>query len=276
MNCEKFEELILTMPDGELTQEERDALAAHIAVCPHCREMYDTVRALSAELKAEPDLPSELHDEIMSAVRRDKRAKKPAPVRLRRYLAAAACFAVVVAAAGTVIGGMFRCGSSAPSSNMTAAADMALEKSPQDNGMLFAENDGVSAEAPEAASGDSAEIPEEYVTDGTHTLAPPTPESETLPDIAKADLESVTAEGKAEAHLTAAEAQVFLAALFDGSLNDNDASYALRITESDGSEYTLYLTLTDGTIAMSLTPDNPAPIPVSGVSELTELISGLK
>ena len=276
MKCEKIEELILSMPDGGLTAEERASLEDHIAVCPRCRELYDTVRTVSAELKAEPELPSGLHDEIMSAVRCDKRAKKPTVIRLRRYLAAAACFAVVVAAAGTVIGGMFRCGSAAPSSNMTAAADMALEKSPQDNGMFFAENEGVSAEAPETASGDAAEPPEEYVTDSTHTLTPPTPEPELLPDIAEAELESVTDGGETEAHLTSAEVQVFLDALFDGSLSENDASYTLHITESDGSEYTLYLTLTDGVIAMSLTPGDPDPIPVASIPELAELISELK
>ena len=40
MNCEKALELISAELDGELTQQERAELQAHLDACPDCRETY--------------------------------------------------------------------------------------------------------------------------------------------------------------------------------------------------------------------------------------------
>lgn len=273
MNCEKYKELILFKPDGELTQDEHAALEAHIAVCPSCRRLYDSVSALSAELNTAPEFPAGLHADIMSAVRRDKRARKPMPIRFRGYIAAAACFAVVVAAAGISLGGFFRCGSAAPQDNFTAAADAASAEAPSHKGGFFAED--------EAAAAGSASVCENGAhyddsCDGSLALVPSPTEAELLPDIAEARLHSVTAKGESDSSLSTAEAQIFLDALFNGGLNENDAVYTLYITESGGDEYVLYLRLSGGVITMSLTPDDPEPVPVASVLELTELINVLK
>ncbi|MCC8047809.1 MAG: zf-HC2 domain-containing protein [Oscillospiraceae bacterium] len=110
--CEKYMEIISAMLDGEAAANETREAMEHIAACPECREFYEDMLALSAEMPAaEP--PAGMHESIMDAVRagaEDNRSvrqiaaegaamakRSPTLVRLRRWgYAAAACVVVAV------------------------------------------------------------------------------------------------------------------------------------------------------------------------------------
>lgn len=96
-SCEKIQEMISAMLDGELSVEERSAVEEHIALCPECAAMYADFSALSICLKEElTSVPADLHSNIMNAVKAQPKKAKIIP--LRAYLSAAACLVLVVGA----------------------------------------------------------------------------------------------------------------------------------------------------------------------------------
>ena len=98
--CERFQEMISALLDGELSAEEEAELRAHMAECPDCAAMAAAFAAVSEAVAAQ-DVPATLHDGIMAKVRAAEKAGKiqHTIVRLRPILAAAACLVVVI---GTV------------------------------------------------------------------------------------------------------------------------------------------------------------------------------
>ena len=65
ISCEKIQEMISSMLDGQLSDEERAAVEEHIARCPECAAMYEDFSALSISLKEEfSAVPAQLHDKI--------------------------------------------------------------------------------------------------------------------------------------------------------------------------------------------------------------------
>ena len=102
-DCERFEERISALLDGELSAEEEAEVRAHMAECAECAAMYEAFAAVGAALKADAeDVPDTLHDGIMTKVRMAEKATKTQHriVRLRPFLTAAACLIVLV---GTVL-----------------------------------------------------------------------------------------------------------------------------------------------------------------------------
>ena len=99
-DCERFEELLSALLDGELSGQEEAEARAHLAACPECRAIYGAFAAVGAAIAGE-DVPDTLHDGIMAKVHAAEKAKKTQSVivRLRPILAAAACLVVLV---GTV------------------------------------------------------------------------------------------------------------------------------------------------------------------------------
>ena len=98
--CERYEELISALLDGELSAEEEAEVRAHMADCPDCRAMYEAFAAVGEALR-EQDVPDTLHSGIMETVTAAEKASRTQHtiVRLRPVLAAAACLVVLV---GTV------------------------------------------------------------------------------------------------------------------------------------------------------------------------------
>ena len=99
--CEKYQELISAMLDGELTESERAQVEAHVKNCDECRAMYEAFAALGSAIVPDEDVPDTLHSGIMEKVNAAAKAKNTQQkiVRLRPILAAAACLVVIV---GTV------------------------------------------------------------------------------------------------------------------------------------------------------------------------------
>lgn len=96
MEHEKCIELISCLLDGELSEREEAEVREHIAACPECKSVYDAFAALSGSVSQLEEPPEWLHEDIMSAVSRERR-KKPRVIWLRT-LSAAACLALVVLA----------------------------------------------------------------------------------------------------------------------------------------------------------------------------------
>ena len=104
--CERYQELISSMADEELSKDERLALSAHMEHCSQCNAMYAVFSQLSEIIGQDTEtLPEGLHENIMAGVRRtalinkNRRVRRTIPKPVRNILAAAACVAVVLLAA---------------------------------------------------------------------------------------------------------------------------------------------------------------------------------
>lgn len=111
MDCDKYLELMSAALDGELTAEDRRALDSHLAVCPECAALYQTLCGQSAALRElDCEVPTDLKQRIMENLpEQEKPAEHIKPVRWtpktgrvihwKRWapVAAAACLALVVA-----------------------------------------------------------------------------------------------------------------------------------------------------------------------------------
>ena len=102
--CSRYQEMISRMLDDDLSQSEKNELAAHVKRCPDCAAVYVAFRSLSESLSEDLVEPSpDLHEKIMADVRREAvRTRNSAQHHHRRWhtvMTAAACLLLVVAAA---------------------------------------------------------------------------------------------------------------------------------------------------------------------------------
>ena len=104
-SCAYYQELISSLVDGELSDEENEALMLHMNSCSRCTAMYAVFHDLSDILSEEPEpLPEGLHENIMAGVRRSelkKRNRRMRKIGLRTAMTAAACAVLVLFAAVT-------------------------------------------------------------------------------------------------------------------------------------------------------------------------------
>ena len=102
-SCEYYQELLSSLVDGELSDEENEALMLHLNSCSRCNAMYAVFHDLSDILSEDPEpLPEGLHENIMAGVRRSEIMKKNRRMRrigLRTAMTAAACAVLVLFAA---------------------------------------------------------------------------------------------------------------------------------------------------------------------------------
>ena len=108
-SCDRYQELISRLVDGEISREEHAALMAHMNSCSRCNAMYAVFHDLSALLsdQAEP-VPEALHENIMAGVRRSEIIRKNRRLRklgMSTALTAAACAVLVLFAARGVTPG---------------------------------------------------------------------------------------------------------------------------------------------------------------------------
>lgn len=105
--CEEFAPLLSAFIDGELTEEERAEVLAHVSECEKCRRLLGELTALHAALGEleDEDVPAGFTEGVMAAVRAEKaampRMKKPSA--WRRWMPMAACAAIVALAAAVTI-----------------------------------------------------------------------------------------------------------------------------------------------------------------------------
>ena len=76
--CEEFAPLLSAFVDGELTEEERAEVLAHVSECEKCRRLLGELTALHAALGEleDEDVPAGFTGGVMAAVRAEKAAAK--------------------------------------------------------------------------------------------------------------------------------------------------------------------------------------------------------
>ena len=99
MTCNKACELMMEYVAGELDKATAEEIRSHIDACDECKKEYELALGMSEAIEnAAFDAPAELHGEIMTAIRNEKKRQRRA--RLIRTLtaigASAAAFVIIV------------------------------------------------------------------------------------------------------------------------------------------------------------------------------------
>ena len=125
-SCEKIQEMISAMLDGELTREEKAIVQEHIASCNECAAMYEDFAFLSEEMGENlSHTPANLHEHIMDGIKAQIKPKKPIHVLMRPYMAAAACLIIVAGVALASSTGRMKADTAASTSYKMSMAEAA-------------------------------------------------------------------------------------------------------------------------------------------------------
>ena len=177
--CEAYQEYFSAGLDGELSEEETQALRVHVENCPDCRAVCAAFTFVENALPdAFPEVPAGLHEHILSGVRQaasrqtphetnTPRRNKPqlSPRRIRSAVIAAACLVLVIT--GAALSGRFlRMGRSGGSSSASLSnSSQAADAGGMEDGVAFdttAAQEEMEKEAPEVAEDTAAdEVPAE-------------------------------------------------------------------------------------------------------------------
>ena len=101
IGCDRAQELISCLIDGELSEKEKSEVSEHIENCPGCKAVFDAFSALSDDLSELEEAPEDLSESVMCAIKSGTPARRKTP--WVRYLSLAACLALVIFA-GTKLG----------------------------------------------------------------------------------------------------------------------------------------------------------------------------
>ena len=95
--CERYQEMIGAMLDGELAQQEKAELRAHVTECPQCQAMLEAFEAISDSLQEEAvQPPTDFTQQVMARIDAAERQKKQPRPYWQRVLALAACLVLVI------------------------------------------------------------------------------------------------------------------------------------------------------------------------------------
>lgn len=150
--CLKFQELISSAVDNEISSADKQALEAHLAQCESCRRVYDAFSAISgAAAESLAEVPENFKENTMSLVMSE--ASRPKGVKrflnlYGRYTALAAVLAVIIIGGKSLTGDMFRMGNSAPAPDAnTSSAEAVMDEA--DSSMLMSRGNANSIAAEE-------------------------------------------------------------------------------------------------------------------------------
>ena len=137
--CEEYTAALSAFADGELNENERNELLAHLEHCEACRNKLSELMILHTMFEELPELdaPEGFSERVLKRVHEEERAKKRSRRAWPRVLAA--CFALVVISAAA-LNILPRAGSD-KAANETVAAD---NSSARDDAAGGAANDGYS------------------------------------------------------------------------------------------------------------------------------------
>ena len=176
-NCERFLELLSVGLDGELTQEEEQELAEHLAFCPTCRARGAQLTAIHAAFPAveEVSAPEGFAKGVMARIRAEESAKpKVIPLFRRPQVKAlaglAACFVLCL---GVYQTGLLNLGAekdAAEAAAMAPQTPMTIQESSKESAVFSAAGgkkeltaaDSVQAEVP-GAPGHYAFANDQYI-----------------------------------------------------------------------------------------------------------------
>ena len=160
--CEAYAAALSAFVDGELDEQERGELLAHVEHCPNCRDALSELMILHTMFEELPELdaPDGFAERVLDRVHAEERAKKRSRRAWPRVLAA--CFALVVisAAALKILPAM-------TSKSDSAANEAADNSSAMDDAAGGAANDGYSYTYA-AVQKDSALADEDLRAGGQH------------------------------------------------------------------------------------------------------------
>ena len=168
--CEEYVALMMLSMDGEASQEELNALHAHLDECEACRILYESYMVVDAAVQAtEEEPPEQLTAAIMRSIEHETTKKQPRQwLRRYRFTALAAVAAVIVLVSAKIGEGIsFRADTTMASAAAEAAAEPA--EAPQARfGAVAAQAETVEAAIPDAAAEApmSAELKESGETAG--------------------------------------------------------------------------------------------------------------
>jgi len=115
--CEKYLEMISAQIDNELSPEEEWELERHLEGCPSCRRVKEAFGAISGAVSEElVQPPEELAASVMQKIResdkcgedRKEKSRNSKRIYLKRYLALAACAALIIITASSQIPNVYR------------------------------------------------------------------------------------------------------------------------------------------------------------------------
>ena len=137
--CEAYAAALSAFVDGELNEQERGELLAHVEHCPNCRDALSELMILHTMFEELPELdaPEGFSERVLDRLHAEEHAKKRSRRAWPRVLAA--CFALVVISAAA-LSILPRAGSD-KAANETVAAD---NSSARDDAAGGAANDGYS------------------------------------------------------------------------------------------------------------------------------------
>lgn len=100
--CEAYAAALSAFVDGELDEQERGELLAHVEHCPNCRDALSELMILHTMFEELPELdaPDGFAERVLDRVHAEERAKKRSRRAWPRVLAA--CFALVVISAAAL------------------------------------------------------------------------------------------------------------------------------------------------------------------------------
>lgn len=102
MNCEKALEQLSAMLDGELGDAEELALREHLAACPTCQAVFETMRDIDAAIaEAQLEPPAALRENVMREVRTGSRRQSKRRVTVA-VIGTAAAIALILGALGQI------------------------------------------------------------------------------------------------------------------------------------------------------------------------------
>lgn len=133
--CEAYGAALSAFVDGELNEQERGELLAHVEHCPNCRDALSELMILHTMFEELPELdaPDGFAERVLDRVHAEERAKK----RSRRAwpCVLAACFALVVisAAGGAANDGYFYTYAAVQKDSALADEDFLYEGVPEDS-----------------------------------------------------------------------------------------------------------------------------------------------
>lgn len=303
-DCEKYQEMISAMLDGELNDNESAQLRQHMAGCPQCRAMYEAFAAVSGVVAEDlPEVPAQLHEHIMSGVKKSagKKGKKSLIIRLRPYMTAVACLVVIIAAVlAARQTGILSAGSDSSSANAASAPTAADAAAPQDanydtSAQYTAESeleevtqdDGNAPENNSPTSdneADAAEKAEDEHTGAagediypTEPEAPPAPTPEPVKLDIVESVVTVEADGKLTSEkLNSMDTTLWLTTVIEGPSENNGSSAgftaaSIVVTPEDGQEYTAYLYYDAGQLMCSLNDDLTDSVKLNTLADFAKL-----
>ena len=102
---EYFEQLCSNSVDGTLTDSEREKLEAHLAECPSCAALKRDLEEMRALWGEEVEVPDDLHEGIMDALRQENKLHVVQPEKPVRRMPVFTMVGVAAAVVLVVLGG---------------------------------------------------------------------------------------------------------------------------------------------------------------------------